>query len=231
MQNTAKIINRFPSLSIKLQIVILKLSSSFINNSAVHQKYAKTFWVLRKNVKIWLHFLVKNHPDYKNVVIDEERISFFLGNNTVIKDFSIVLHDEVNVDKHDDNMKEEAMTNEAIINETMINITTINKPMIHKSTINEPTINEPTIDKSTIDKAMVKKAIINETMVSETTMANESRVNKAITTNKAKNNVGMCDEYVHGGMQCKRAKKEKNTFIQEVNLLGTLNLTLKLDRY
>lgn len=42
----------------------------------------------------------------------------------------------------------------------------------------------------------------------------------------------MYDEHVDGGMQRdKYTKKEENTLIQEVNPVGTLNLTLKLNPY
>ena len=215
MQNTAKIINCLPSLPKKLQVVILKPSSSSVNDSVVHQGFAKTFWVQRKNVEMWLHFLVNNYPDYKHIVIDKKRISLLPGNDTMINDFSTILYDEVNVDEHDDNVAEKTMTNEATTNEAMTNKATNNE-----ATINETTINETTINETTIDEATVEKATINETTVSEATTANESSVNEATTTNKAKNDAGMCDE---------RIKKKENTPIQEINQLGTLNLTLKLD--
>ena len=41
----------------------------------------------------------------------------------------------------------------------------------------------------------------------------------------------MYDKHVDDGMQHERTKKEKNISIQEINQLGTLNLTLKLDRH
>lgn len=82
MQNTAKIINRLPSLPTELQVVILKPSSSTVNDSAVHREFAKTFRVQRKNVQMWLDFLVIHHPDYQDVVTDQERLSQLPGDDT-----------------------------------------------------------------------------------------------------------------------------------------------------
>lgn len=130
MQNTAKIINRLPSLPKKLQVIILKPSSSSVNDSVVHREFAKTFRVQRKNVEMWLEFLVDNHPDYKDVVIDEECLSQLPCDETVLDAFSTVLHDEVKVDEDDENVKNEATTNEAIIDDVIIDETMIDEATI-----------------------------------------------------------------------------------------------------
>ena len=87
-KNTAKMIYRLPSLPTELQVVILKSSFSPANDtSAVHREFAKVFGVQRKNVEMWLDFLVIYHSDYQDVVIDQERLSELPGNDTVIDAF------------------------------------------------------------------------------------------------------------------------------------------------
>ena len=152
MQNTTKIINHLLSFPTELQVVILKLFSSFVNDSTVHEKFARTFWVQCKNIKMWLHFLVKNHPDNKNVVIDKEHIFFLPSNDTVINYFSIVLHNKVDVNEHDNNVEEKTMINEATINETIINEITINGTTINEITIDETTVKKPQLTKSRLVK-------------------------------------------------------------------------------
>lgn len=103
MQNTAKIINRLPSLPKELQVVILKPAASSVNDSAVYREFTKKFRVQRKNVEMWLDYLVTHHPDYKDVVIDQERLSQLPGNDTIIDSFNTVPHDEDTRDKQDKN--------------------------------------------------------------------------------------------------------------------------------
>ena len=55
----------------------------------------------RKNVETWLDFLVIYHPDYQDVIIDQERLSQLPGDDTVIDAFSTVLHDEADVNEED----------------------------------------------------------------------------------------------------------------------------------
>lgn len=99
MQNTAKVINRPPSLPTELQVVILKSSSSSVKDSAVHREFARTFRVQRKNIELWLDFLVISHPDYENIVIDPERLFQLPSDDTVMDAFDTVIHDEVDVDE------------------------------------------------------------------------------------------------------------------------------------
>ncbi|MCJ1271107.1 hypothetical protein MMC22_011006 [Lobaria immixta] len=101
MQNTAKIINPLPSLPTELQVVILKPSSSTVNDSVVDREFAKTFRVQRESVETWLDFLVIYHPDYQDVIIEQERLSQLPGDDTVIDAFSTVLHDEADVNEED----------------------------------------------------------------------------------------------------------------------------------
>ena len=115
MQNTAKIINRLPSLPTELQVVILKPSSSTVNDSAVHREFGKAFRVQRKNVEMWLDFLIIHHPDYRDIVIDQERLSQLPGDATVIDAFSTVLHDEA------DNNDTDTYDNEAVDNKIQHN--------------------------------------------------------------------------------------------------------------
>ena len=70
MQNTAKVINRLPSLPSELQVVMLKPSSKGAKNSATHRTFERDFQVHRDNVETWLKYLIEHHPDYRNLNID-----------------------------------------------------------------------------------------------------------------------------------------------------------------
>lgn len=131
--------------------------------------------------------------------------TFFLllSNNIIIAIFSTVMHDKVNIDINNNNMKKIVTNNETINNKAMTN----------KATINKTIINEITVDEAMIDKAMIKKAIINGIIVSEVTITSKSNVNKVITINEAKNDANIYDKHMNDGMQYKCIKKEKNTLI------------------
>lgn len=60
---------------------------------------------------MWLEFLVNNHPDYKDIVIDKERLSQLPCNGTVIDAFNTMLHDKVKVEEENKNVKDKATTN------------------------------------------------------------------------------------------------------------------------
>lgn len=62
---------------------------------------------------MWLKFLIDNHLDYNDVVINEERLSQLSYNKTVIDTFSTLLHDKVKVDEDNKNIKDKAITNKA----------------------------------------------------------------------------------------------------------------------
>ena len=113
-----------------------------------------------------------------------------------------MLHDKVNVNKHNNNIEEEIRTNKVTINEITINKTTINKTTIYEITI---------------DKTTIKKATINKITVSKVATVNEYSIYKATKTNKAKNDTDIYDE---------STKKKENISIQKINQLDTLNLTL-----
>lgn len=94
MQNTAKIINWLPSLPTELQVIILKPSSASAKDSAPHQAFANTFRVRRKNVEVWLNFLVVHHLDYQNIMVDQERLSQLPEDETVMDELETVVHDK-----------------------------------------------------------------------------------------------------------------------------------------
>ena len=119
-------------------------SSSTVNDSAVHREFAKTFRVQRKNVEMWLDFLVIHHPDYQDVVIDQERLSQLSGDDTVIDAFSTVLHDEVDVNEEDIDEENETTNNDATMNDATIN----------NATINDATTNDVNNDTDTYDEAV-----------------------------------------------------------------------------
>ena len=101
MQNTAKIINRLPSLPSELQILVLKPSSSSIKDSAVHKEFDRTFRVRRQNVEIWLKFLIDSHPDYSGLSIDADRLSQLPDNDTIFHQLSTIEDPENNQETND----------------------------------------------------------------------------------------------------------------------------------
>lgn len=153
-----------------------------------------------KNVEIWLEFLVNNYPDYKDIVIDEERFSQIPYNETIIDAFSTILHDKVKINKENKNIKDEATTNKTIIKNTIIDKTMIDEVIVQKITILKTTINEATINKSMVRKTTVKKISINETTVSKAITTNKAIIHKVTIVNKAKNDANMYDKDINGKM-------------------------------
>lgn len=78
------------------------------------------FKVQHKNFEIQLEFLVNNHPDYKNIIIDKKCLFQLPCNEIIIDTFSIILHNNIKVDKDDKDVKDEATTNKAMIDDAMI---------------------------------------------------------------------------------------------------------------
>ena len=94
IQNMAKITNQLPSLPTELQIIILKLSSASIKDSVVHQAFTHMFRIQRKNVKIWLNFLVVHHPDYQDIMVNQEHLTQLPEDETIMDELKTVMHDK-----------------------------------------------------------------------------------------------------------------------------------------
>lgn len=94
IQNMAKIINQLLSLPTELQIIILKLSSASVKDSVVDQAFTHMFRIQRKNIKIWLNFLVVHHPDYQDIMVNQEHLSQLPEDETIMDELKTVMHDK-----------------------------------------------------------------------------------------------------------------------------------------
>lgn len=124
-----------------------------------------------------MKFLVNNHLDFKDVVVDKKCFSQLLYNKTSINTIDTLLYNEVNIDENDENLKYKPITNETMISDIIID----------KSIIKEVRINDATYNNVTINNIMIKNPIINNATVYETTATNKAIVNEAMI-NKANNN-------------------------------------------
>jgi ATP-dependent DNA helicase PIF1 len=73
MQNTQKIYNKLPLMPKDLNIILLKPASGQASDTrAINQSFERQFRVRRSNIARWLHYLKHNHPDYRNIEIDDD---------------------------------------------------------------------------------------------------------------------------------------------------------------
>ena len=73
LQNVTKIFNILPFFSKKLDIIIIR-SSNTKNNDRIRRQFIKNIKVRKSYIKIQLDFLKENHPDYRHITINEQRI-------------------------------------------------------------------------------------------------------------------------------------------------------------
>lgn len=100
MQNTAKVINKLPSLPLELQVLILKPSKA-ADNSTTHRVFERDFQVQRANVEIWLKYLTQHHPDYRDLNIDTDRLAQLPSNGSVLS--QLTTREEFDEDTPDEN--------------------------------------------------------------------------------------------------------------------------------
>ena len=86
-----------------------KTLGSAYSLSAVHQEFVKTFRVQRKNVEIWLNYLVLHHPDYRDLIVDQERLSQLPDDETVMDELETVTHEEED-DVNENGVEEDSNT-------------------------------------------------------------------------------------------------------------------------
>ena len=72
-QNVTKIFNILPLLLKELDIIIIRLLNTK-NNNRIRRQFIKNIKVRKSYIKIWLDFLKENHPDYRHITINEQRI-------------------------------------------------------------------------------------------------------------------------------------------------------------
>ena len=81
-QNVTKIFNILPLLLKKLDIVIIRLLN-IKNNDRIRRQFIKDTKVRKNYIKIQLDFLKENHPDYRYIIINEQRIDILPVNDNI----------------------------------------------------------------------------------------------------------------------------------------------------
>lgn len=77
-----KMYEKLPLLPKELDIVILK-PANHTTNAGLQRQFTKDYKVRRKCIRVWLEFLIRHHPGYKDVVIDNVSLSQLPENGDV----------------------------------------------------------------------------------------------------------------------------------------------------
>lgn len=84
MQNVTKVYQKLSLLPSDLDIIILKPASGSDNdNRAINQRLEQIFCVQREKIRVWLDYLRKHRPDYKNITIDSNNLMALLENGSI----------------------------------------------------------------------------------------------------------------------------------------------------
>ena len=82
LQNVTKIFNILPLLSKEFDIIIIRPLNTK-NNNRIRRQFIKNTKVRKSYIKIWLDFLKENHPDYRYITINEQRIDILSINDNI----------------------------------------------------------------------------------------------------------------------------------------------------
>ena len=82
LQNVTKIFNILPLLPKEFDIVIIRPPNTK-NNDRIRRQFIKNIKIRKSRIRIWLDFLKKNHPDYRHIIINEQRIDALSINDNI----------------------------------------------------------------------------------------------------------------------------------------------------
>ena len=81
-QNVTKIFNILPLFPKELDIIIIRFSN-IKNNDRIRYQFMKDTKIRKNYIKIQLDFLKENHPDYRYIIINEQRINILSINDNI----------------------------------------------------------------------------------------------------------------------------------------------------
>ena len=81
-QNVAKIFNILSLFLEQFDIIMIRLLNTE-NNDRIRRQFIKDIKVRKSYIKIWLDFLKENHPDYRHIIINEQRIDILPINDNI----------------------------------------------------------------------------------------------------------------------------------------------------
>ena len=88
-QNVTKIFNILPLLPKEFDIVIIRPLNTK-NNDRIRRYFMKDIKVRKSYIKIQLDFLKENYPDYRHIIINEQRIDALLINDNIDSRFTYI---------------------------------------------------------------------------------------------------------------------------------------------
>jgi hypothetical protein len=84
-----------PNLPADLDVVIIRPTDEQLQrNPRYQQQFANEFRVRRGAVMEWLYFLKRHHPDYRWIMINEDRLSSLPVDEDILSSFPTIIDDE-----------------------------------------------------------------------------------------------------------------------------------------
>lgn len=83
IQNIIQTINMLPNLLSELNIILLRLLDSYIDNAQYYQQFQTDFCIRQQYILTWLCFLKANYPDYYYITISIDYVTALLVDSNV----------------------------------------------------------------------------------------------------------------------------------------------------
>ena len=94
MNNTQKLAERLPRLPQELDILLLKPASISTDDPTVRRAFSQQYRVRRRDIEKWLRYLIAHHPDYANLIIDEENLARLPEDGSIIHELPVAIVEE-----------------------------------------------------------------------------------------------------------------------------------------
>jgi hypothetical protein len=98
LRDVGKVYSQLPRLPRELDIILLR-PSNFNQQPHVVRQFRRNFYVKQSNIRIWLAYLVANHPAYRDVVVSEERLSQLPEGDNIIDQLPVETIGEVDIEE------------------------------------------------------------------------------------------------------------------------------------
>lgn len=102
LRDTARVYNELPLLPADLDIVVLRPSNAN-SDERLNRQFRQDCRVRRGAVSVWLDYLQNNHPAYRDITVDEFRLSQLPPNADVLDQLQVFDDDDVAVGSAPDN--------------------------------------------------------------------------------------------------------------------------------
>lgn len=108
LRDAGRVYRRLPRLPGELDVILVRPSNFNPEQPQVARQFGRDFWVRRSSVRAWLDFLVAHHPGYRDVVVDQDRLSRLPEDGSVADQLAIEETDPARVDEAVDEADDES---------------------------------------------------------------------------------------------------------------------------